>query len=101
MDFRPNFCFLAKRKNGCFSVIPAGTRSFVNVGHFLVARTVPPSFVDHSPKLRILINAIGHWRKMAKIWVEPRKMTLSSETDFFQDGQFFRGSPGCINDMPF
>ena len=26
--------FLAKRKNGRFSVIPAGTRSVVNVGHF-------------------------------------------------------------------
>ena len=26
-DFRPVFCFSAKRKNGCFSVIPAGTIS--------------------------------------------------------------------------
>ena len=35
------------------------TRSVVNVGYFLVARKVPPSFVDHDPKLRVLV--IGHW----------------------------------------
>ena len=33
-DFLPIFRFLAKRKNGRFSVSPAGTRSVVNVGHF-------------------------------------------------------------------
>ena len=33
-DFRPVFPFLAKRKSGHFSVIPAGTGSVVNVGHF-------------------------------------------------------------------
>ena len=33
-DFRPVFRFLAKRKSGHFSVIPAGTGSVVNVGHF-------------------------------------------------------------------
>ena len=43
----------ANCKNGRFSVIPAGTRSVANVGHFLVAQTVPPNFVDHGPNLRI------------------------------------------------
>ena len=33
-DFRPIFRFSAKRKNGRFSVIPAGTGSVVNVDHF-------------------------------------------------------------------
>ena len=58
-DFWPKNRFLTKRKHGRFSVIPAGTRSVVNVGYFLVARKVPPSFVDHGPKLRVL--EIGHW----------------------------------------
>ena len=35
---------------------------------FLVAETVPPSLVEHSPKLRVLIIAIGHWPEMANIW---------------------------------
>ena len=34
-EFWPDIRFLAKRKNGRFSVIPAGTRSVVNVGHFI------------------------------------------------------------------
>ena len=49
--------YLAKRKNGRLSVIPAGTSSVVSVGHFFVAPTVPPSFVDNSAKLRLLILA--------------------------------------------
>ena len=49
----PNYVqnhFLAERKNGCFSVILARTRLFVI---FLMARTVPTSFVDDGPKLRV------------------------------------------------
>ena len=34
MDFRTVFRFSAKRKDGGFSVILAGTRCVVNVGHF-------------------------------------------------------------------
>ena len=45
---------LAKRKNGCFSVILAGTRSVVI---FFMAPTVPPSFVEDGPKLRVIIIA--------------------------------------------
>ena len=47
---------------------------------------VPPSFVDPGPKLRVLIIAIGEWPKMAKKLCEPRKMTHSSETEFFWSG---------------
>ena len=36
---------------------------------------VPPSFVDHGPKLRVLILAIGDWPGLANNWGEPRKMT--------------------------
>ena len=82
-DNWPVFCFSAKRKNGRFSVIPAGTRSVVNVGHILVARMVPPSFVDNDPKVRVLILAIGEWPEMAKIRDEPRKMTPATQTEFF------------------
>ena len=60
MDFRPKNRFLAKSKNSHFPVIPAVTVSVVNVGHFLVAQMVPPSFVYHGPKLSVLIILIGH-----------------------------------------
>ena len=49
----------------------------------LVARMVPPSFVDNDPKVRVLILAIGKWPEMAKIRDEPRKMTLTSQTEIF------------------
>ena len=49
--------------------------------HFLVAWTVPPNFVYHGPKSRVLILMIGHWPKMAKILDEPRKMTHTSEAE--------------------
>ena len=71
--------FAAKPQNGRFSVIPSGTRSVVIVGHILMAMTVPLSFVDHGPKLRVLILAIGDWSEMAKTRGEPRKMTHTSE----------------------
>ena len=51
-DFWPKKYFSAKQKNGRLSAIPAGTKSVVIVGQFLMARTVPPSFVDDGPKLR-------------------------------------------------
>ena len=53
-DFRPVFRFSAKRKNGRFSVNSAGTGSVVIVGHFLVNRMVPTSFVKDGPKLGVL-----------------------------------------------
>ena len=43
----------AERKNARFSVIPARTGSVVLLGHFLMAWTVPPSFVEIGPKLRV------------------------------------------------
>ena len=72
-DFRPVFRFSAKRKNGRFSVIPAGIRSVVIVGHFFMAWAVPPSFVAHGPKLRVFMIAIGDWPEMAKTRGEPGK----------------------------
>ena len=82
-DFQPVFRFSAKCKNGRFSVIRARTRSIVNVGLFLVGRTVLSSFIDHGPKLRVLLLAIGEWPEIAKIQDKPRKMTPTSETEFF------------------
>ena len=73
MDFWPKKHFSAKRKSCRFSIFPAGTKSVVNVGHFLVAPTLPPGFVDHGPKLRVLIKAIGDWPEMAKIRPRDRK----------------------------
>ena len=42
-----------------------------------MALTVPPSFVENGPKLRVLIPLK---------WGEPRKMTPSSETEIFCGG---------------
>ena len=53
---------------------------------FTIAWTAPPSFVDHGPKLRVLIIVIGEWPETAKNRGEPRKMAHSSETEFFWDG---------------
>ena len=80
-DFRPKKCFSAKLENGHFSVIPTRTRSVVILGHFLMAWTVPPSFVDDGPKLRVLILTKCYKPEMAKNQGEPRKMTHSSETE--------------------
>ena len=52
---------------------------------FLVAQMVPPSFVDHGPKLRVLIIAKCHRPEMAQNLGEPRKMTQSSETESFSE----------------
>ena len=38
--------FLAKPKNGRFAIILARTRSVIILGHFLMAQTFPPSFVE-------------------------------------------------------
>ena len=43
-DFRPVFRFSAKRKNGRFSVNPAGTGSVVIVGHFFAEPDGPNKF---------------------------------------------------------
>ena len=43
-DFRPVFRFSAKRKNGRFSVNPAGTGSVVIVGHFFGEPDGPNKF---------------------------------------------------------
>ena len=75
--------FLAEHKNVRFSVIPARTWSVVLLGHFLMARTVPPSFVEIGPKLRVVAPLKWEWPKTAKNRGEPQKMTPSSETDFF------------------
>ena len=48
-----------------------------------MARTVPLSFVEYDPKLRILIIVKWEWPETAKIRGEPRKMTHSSETEIF------------------
>ena len=73
----------AKRKNARFFVIPARTRSVVLLGHFLMARTVPPSFVEIGPKLRVVAPLKWEWPKTAKNRGEPQKMTPSSETEIF------------------
>ena len=52
-------------------VIPAMIKSVIIVGHFVIARTVPPSFADHGPKLRVLIIAKWEWPEMAKNRGEP------------------------------
>ena len=51
-----------------------------------MARTVTPTLVENGPKLRVLITVIGEWPKTAKNRGEPRKMTYSSETEFFWGG---------------
>ena len=73
----------AERKNGGFSVIPAGTRSVVIVGYSFMAKTVPPNFLDDGPKLSVLIIANWEWPEMGENRGEPRKMTPSSETEFY------------------
>ena len=75
--------FLAKRKTGRFSVIPARTKSVVILGHFFMTPTVPQSFVDHGPILRVLILTNWESPEMAKVRGEPQKMTHSSETELF------------------
>jgi len=51
-----------------------------------MARTVPPSFAENGPELRVLIPMIRHKPKKAKNRGKPRKKTLSSEMEFFWGG---------------
>ena len=67
-DFGPKITLFGLGKNGRFSVDPAGTRSVVIVDHIFMASSVPPSFVDHGPKLRVLI-------------INGQKLGFASETD--------------------
>ena len=50
---------------------------------FLMARTIPPSFVEIGPKLRVVALLTRQWPKTAKNRGEPQKMTPSSETENF------------------
>merc|ERR1711978_598894 len=50
---------------------------------FLMARTIPPSFVEIGPKLRVVALLTWEWPKTAKNRGEPQKMTPSSETENF------------------
>ena len=86
MDFRRKKHVSAKCTNGLFSVIPARTRSVDNVGHFLVAQTVQTIFVDDSPKLRVLILAIGHCSKYQKNRMSPWKWPIVWKQKFFRGG---------------
>ena len=81
MHFWPKKHFLAERKNGRFSIIPARTGSIVILGHFLMARTFPPTFVEGGPKLRVLIPLKWERSETAKNRGEPRKMPPSSEME--------------------
>ena len=46
---------------------------------FLVAQMVPPSFISHDPKLRVLMLAFRDWPEMSKIQNKTWKMTPSSK----------------------
>ena len=50
---------------------------------FLMAQTIPPSFVEIGPKLRVVAPLTRRWPKTAKNRGEPQKMNPSSETDIF------------------
>ena len=68
---------------------------------FLMARTVPPRFIENGPKLRVLIIVIGEWPETAKNRCEPQKMTHSLETEFFSGwSEWESSSPGDTGDMP-
>ena len=102
MHFWPKKHFSAEHENVCFSVIPARTGSVVLLGHFLMARTVPPSFVENSPKLRVLILVIGEWPETAKNRGETQKMTHSSEAEIFSGWSELEScSPGYTGDMSY
>ena len=57
-----------------------------------MARTIPPSFVEIGPKLRVVALLMWEWPKTAKNRGEPQKMTPSSETEIFFGG----GSDGKV-----
>ena len=51
-----------------------------------MARTVPPSFVDEDPKLRVLTIAKWEWPETAKNRGEPRKYPIDRKRNFFGGG---------------
>ena len=53
------------------------------VGGGKMAGTIPPSFVEIGPKLRVVALLTRQWPKTAKSRGEPQKMTPSSETENF------------------
>ena len=50
---------------------------------FLMAPTVPPSFVDNGPKLRVLNIAKWEWPKRPKTGESPKKWPLARKRKFF------------------
>ena len=91
----PKKCFLVECKNGRFSVIPAGTRSIVIVCHFWMAPTAPPSFVNHGPKLRVLILAKWHKPQMAKNRDELGNRNFQKIRGWFPFLFFLKGPSGA------
>ena len=67
-------------------------------GSFFMAQTVPPSLVNQSPKIRVLILAKLEWPEMAKNRGEPWKMTHSPVNFFVLELQF--SSTGHITSVP-
>ena len=63
-----------------------------------MAQTVPPSLVNQSPKIRVLILAKLEWPEMAKNRGEPWKMTHSPVNFFVLELQF--SSTGHITSVP-
>ena len=85
-DFLPIFRFSAKRKNGCFSIIPARTRSDVNVD--------PNNFCWPRSKIQFAQN-MNFWSFWAKHWpfwsiwcnVQPKKQYVwGAKVDFWWCG---------------
>ena len=66
-----------------FRLGPSLLSLWVNI---LIARTVPPSFVDDGPKLRVLIIAKWHKCEMAKKRGEPKKWPIARKRSFFLRG---------------
>ena len=74
--FRPNVKTPVLRNSGPDRVrCPSGL--------FLMVRTIPPSFVEIGPKLRVVAPLTWEWPKTAKNRGEPQKMTPSSKTANF------------------
>ena len=86
--------FLAQRKNGSFSVVPAGTRPIVILGHFFDGP--PTRFVDDGPKSRVLILLNWEWPEMVKKRGESRKLTHTSGMEFFSGWSEWKS---CSTDM--
>ena len=73
--------FSAKRKSGCFSVIPAGTRYVVIVGHFFAGPDGPTKIWWPRSKFKGPYTSYWALPKMAKNRGESQKMTHRSETE--------------------